>query len=347
MRGWEHVALLGAIATIALLAGQASASDGDVNVAVIDSGIDPDHAAFCEDQIEVWEDLLYGEDEPYDDHGHGTAVASRVGGQDPNGGGSPLGAYPCVDLHVYKVLNEQGTTSTSAVTQAIAKAVQNGADVISISLSGRTPSPLSGYRWASATGYAADNGVLVVSSAGNDGELPPPQDERAAGHGPSELYPGRSSPDALIVGASDGNGERASFSQRNPEMLAPGEDVRVADSSWTWSTKTGSGTSYSTPWVAGVAAKMLAEGAPHDPDWLKWVLLHSASDEVTTPYFDEGYGVLAMDEVEDALAVARGQAPVPPADHRDGEHAVSLALRSGLTAETPSGLLPPLAPRIP
>jgi len=347
MRGWSAGVVLAAVGLLAV-AGAATAADGDADVAVIDSGIDPDHDAFCEDQVEVWRDLVAGEDGPYDDGDHGTMVASRVGGGTYEtslfGTVGPTGAYPCVDLHVYKVAGEDGTATAGTINDAVYKAVENGAEVLVVYFSNGVPYAPGGVSWAGAADHAADERVLVVTSAGNDGELPPPRDASAVGHGPTELYPGRNMPDALIVGASTDDRERADFSQRNPEVLAPGQGVPVAHPDYPTYPVFGSGTSFSAPWVAGAAAQLLDAGAPHDPDWLTWVLLHAASDEPTTPYADEGYGVLHDEEVQDALAVARGQAPVPGPDHRDAEHAASMAVRTGMTLQTPTGLLPPGGP---
>lgn len=353
MRGWVAFAVLLIMGGL-LLAPVASAGSGDVDVAVLDSGINPDHNAFCDGQVEVWEDLVNGRLTPYDDRFHGTATASRVGGQDPAGSGflgSALGANPCVDLHIYKVTNDEGRASFATVTDAIYKAVENGAEVISISLSGSIPFPPASISESGAVDYATDHDVLVVSSAGNDGELSPDDTDpqpgtviEAAGHGPTELYPGRNSADALVVGASTGDGERADFSQRDPEVLSDGSNVWVAHYRDEDGAFRGSGTSYSTPWVAGQAARLLEAGAPQDPGWLKWVLLHSARDDPAKPYANEGYGILDEKRIDQAFKVARGEEPVPGPDHRDAAHLASLGLRTATTGDVPIGLLPPFAP---
>jgi subtilisin family serine protease len=316
-----------------LLAASTAAAGPDVDVAVLDTGIDPAHPAFCDDQVGQWTDLVNGRPAPYDDNGHGTAVASRVGAN------ASYAAFPCVDLHVYKVLDAGGVAPFDRVAEAIRTSVDDGAEVVSLQTTGSIPYPPASAVVADAVDDARDRGVLVVTSAGNRGNLPPPSPASAVGHGPSEAYPGSSSPDALVVGASDGTGNRTEFSQRNPELLADGEDVTVA--AQRGGTVQQSGTSFSTPWMAGAAARLVAAGGPSDPDWLEWVLLHAADGRLVVPYANEGYGAFGAPELSTALAVAIGEGAFPSADHRDAEHAASLGVQMALNGQASPGALHP------
>ena len=107
-----------------------------VAIAVLDTGIDGDHPAFG-DRITKFVDFINGWNETaYDDNGHGTHCAgTAAGGMVSHEGLSvTLGVAPGADLMGVKVLDEAGHGSTSTVLEGIQWAVENGADVISMSL---------------------------------------------------------------------------------------------------------------------------------------------------------------------------------------------------------------------
>lgn len=109
----------------------------DVVVAVIDTGIDGRHVDLDGGKVLAWRDWVNNRPDPYDDHGHGTHVASIVAG---TGEGSPLykGVAPGAALVGLKVLDGNGTGSLSnvaaAVDWAVEKKDQYGIRVISLSL---------------------------------------------------------------------------------------------------------------------------------------------------------------------------------------------------------------------
>lgn len=316
---------LGALLTVVLGLGAAvnpARAAAPVRIAIVDSGILPTHSQFRSGQVVAWRDFVQNRVSPYDDLGHGTAVASRAAGR-------TLGAYPDADLVVAKILNNEDQAAWGNVASAIRWAADQQADVINVSIWSALPSPSShAVNLARAVDYATAQGALVVWIAGNGGLV-----------GPSTLLPGAASPQVLVVGASNSAGAPASFSQRDPEVLAHGQDVSIA-----WNdggVRTGSGTSYAAPWVAGVAARMIAEGAPRDdPDWVKWVLLHSAGDRAQYTYVDEGYGLVDEAATGRAVAVSRGQAPVPGPDSRDAFHLATASARVAQSGSVPVGALP-------
>lgn len=307
---------------LAAFTGGARADTGSLEVAVLDSGIDASHPEFTPGQVVEWRDFVGRDSAPHDDHGHGTAVASRVAG-------ATLGAFPGARLIVGKVLDAQNRlTSWSPLASAIRWATDRGADVINVSIWGTAPQPTNARTISLAVEYARDHDVLVVWIAGNGGTL----------SYPSTTLVGSSSPQALIVGAATSSGDPAPFSQRDPELTAHGQDVVVA---WpNGSFTTGSGTSYAAPWIAGAALRLLADGAPRDPDWLEWVLLHSARDTAAS-YYDEGYGFVGVDEFRAARAIARGERPLPSLDARDLFHIGTTIPRTAQNASLPAGITPP------
>lgn len=320
-------ALLVILILTAPLAAPGGAAEADpIRIALLDTGILPTHSEFRAGQVVAWRDFVNGRPAPYDDHGHGTAVASRAAGR-------TIGAHAAAELIVGKVLDQNNRLADwEPSADAIRWATDAGADVISISLWATGPQPTSNAVLAPAIDYATQRGVLVVWIAGNGGT--------PVVSTPSTVLPGSASPQVLVVGAANEAGVRAPFSQYDPEILAPGWNVRVA-----WADGgiyRGSGTSYAAPWIAGAAARLLAEGAPRDPDWLEWVLLHVASDDEDVTYLHEGYGFVGPAQLEAAAAIARGEAPVPGPDARDAFHAATTAPRVAQSATVPGGMLPPL-----
>lgn len=293
----------------------ARAADDPPLVAVLDSGIDGSHAEFDADQIVGWTDFINGRPEPYDDLGHGTMVASRVGGR-------TVGSYPGVKLLVGKVLDESDSATWGDVGRGIDWAVANGADVVNVSLWSQLPAPFPFYEIDRAIERATDAGVLIVWIAGNGGPAP------------STFLTGAGARDSLVVGAANANGSPASFSQLDPELLATGVYVPVAYNGG--GVGGGSGTSFAAPWVAGAAAQLIADGAPRDPAWLSWVLMHRSTDSPTVTYAQEGYGFLGTTQLAGARAVARGDEPYPSRDGRDDIHTMTESVRALRAGNLPS-----------
>ena len=106
-------------------------------------------------------DYIYNDNNPMDDHGHGTHCASIAAGN-----GLLKGVAPDAKLLAYKVLDYYGSGDDDDIIAGIDRAVADGADVISMSLGG------GGSPWdalSKAVDNAADSGTLVVVAAGNSG----------------------------------------------------------------------------------------------------------------------------------------------------------------------------------
>lgn len=335
MRHLSSLALvLVAPVVLAPLLVPASASPEEVRIALLDSGILLTHPEFAPGQVVAWKDFVNGQPAPYDDEGHGTAVASRAAG-------ATMGAYPGAKLIVGKVLDSGGFAWWANVANGIRWATEQGADVISVSIWSPSLFPTSNLVVANAINDASARGVLVVWIAGNGG-TGSVQGAAVPAELPATVLPGGSSPQALVVGAAYEDGRKVWYSRMDPEILAPGCDVTLALIGNASTSRQGCGTSYAAPWVAGVAARMIAEGAPRDLSWLKWVLCHVARDSLAVTYLDEGYGFVGAAEAAQAYAIARGDAPVPGPDARDGFHAGTAAARVVASGgKMPNGTLPP------
>lgn len=182
--------------------------------------------------------------------GHGTKVAGIIAARPADGTGF-VGLAPEATIIPIQQNDAEGNGDTDSLARSIDYAVQAGADVINISqdtAGAVEPDP----KLEAVVEEALAKGVVVVASAGNDG----------VGGNTKKTYPA-SYEGVLAVAASDRNNERASFSQSGDfvGVAAPGVDIistvprggHCADN----------GTSFSAPYVAGIAALIKAE----HPTW--------------------------------------------------------------------------------
>lgn len=170
---------------------------------------------------------------------HGTMVAGVLGATGNNGIGiSGVNWYS--QILPLQALNDDSYGNSITVSNAIHYAVDQGSDVISISLG----TPLEDPYIREAVEYATDRGVLVVASSGNEGCN-------------CISYPANY-PEVIAVGALDRNNVPASFSNygRNLDILAPGENM--TSSYWTSGNPSNSyasniaGTSFAAPFMSGL-----------------------------------------------------------------------------------------------
>lgn len=214
-----------------------SATTGDpVKVAVVDTGIDlthPDLAA----NIKGGYNAINPTRTANDDNGHGTHVAGIIGALDNTIG--VVGVGPKVDLYAVKVLNRNGSGYLSDIIEGIDWSIQNGIQVINMSLG--TASNVQSFHDAVVRAY--QTGIVVVAAAGNN-------------YGGAVDYPG-AYPEVIAVSATNSSNGIASFSSVGPEvdLAAPGASIFSSYKGSTY--KTLSGTSMASPHVAGAAALVL------------------------------------------------------------------------------------------
>ena len=177
----------------------------------------------------------------WDAHGHGTHCAGVVGAAENDTG--MVGVAPECMLLIGKVLDDTGSGSSRGIAAGIDWAVDNGADVISMSLGGSDED-----EWTqAAVKRARAKGVIVVAAAGNEG----PGDGTIG-------FPG-GYPESICVGATDSDDKVANFSSRGNrlDVAAPGVNVKSCYPGDRFATM--SGTSMATPYVAGCAALYVAD----------------------------------------------------------------------------------------
>ncbi len=213
------------------------------------NGIDDDENGYVDDVHGI--DLIEGDGDPMDDHGHGTHVAGIIAMTPGNGGGVGL-AYGA-DVMCIKAGEADGDFSSSDIARAVKYAVDNGADVINMSFGGEGKSAVV----EAALKDAFDTCVLVAS-AGND-ELPTSEYP-----GGIDIYPAGYS---YVIGvmAADENNSLAYFSNYDYmvgqnceyEMAAPGVNIYSTlpeNRHALWS-----GTSMAAPLVSAAAAIIRSE----------------------------------------------------------------------------------------
>lgn len=278
-------------------------------VAVIDTGLDINHAVFV-DSNAIYKNMAevngvngfdddgngYVDDKNgwnfvnnsgsmYDDADHGTHVAGIV-----VGAGQDIMQVPVRESRVrimpLKFLDGNGSGTTAAAILAIEYAVDNGAKVINNSWGG----PSYSRALHDAYKYAYDNDVVLVTAAGNS--------NYNIGYSQYAMYPaGLDTPSNITVGAATSQDRRASFSNYNNSLVhvfAPGTSIMSTipgshcgdpGNLFYYCLTSLSGTSMASPFVAGLAALAIRE-APHLSAYQIRGVIMSAIDN--SPYLD-GY----------------------------------------------------------
>ena len=188
---------------------------GTVNVAIIDSGIDPAHPELAGSYAGGYH-VIEDTDKPLDDVGHGTHVAGIVAAAHNAYG--VVGVAPGVRLWGLKVVDEAGRGFMEDVIIGLEWVMEKkkelgGRWVVNMSLGG-TESSIAEHE---AFTKAADAGIVMVASSGNTSTAAAP----AAVEFPAAY------PEVIAVGAVNDASVRANFSNGGPELdfVAPG--VRI------------------------------------------------------------------------------------------------------------------------
>ena len=257
-------------------------------------GRDNDGNGLIDDLI-GW-DFVNHNNQPWDDHGHGSHTAGIIAAQSQNALGIS-GIAPNARLMVLKALDGSGHGNGTHIAAAIRYATDKGAQIIQLSLGGEAPTAAE----REAIRAARAKGILIVVAAGN-------QAARIAGDGYESL------PGVLLVGAATPQRARATFSDWGPslDLLAPGVDIlslraRGSDLLWRDSApgyQAGSaivaehyyratGNSFAAPFVSATAALLLGARPDLTAADLRRTLQQSA-DDLGPPGPDQnhGYGLL-------------------------------------------------------
>lgn len=273
-----------------------------VKVAIVDTGIDKDHEDLIANIQGGVNFIAPNSGPPWarvadpdnwnDDNGHGTHVAGIVGAADNEIG--VIGVAPQAYLYGVKVLDKNGSGYVSDVIDGIDWAVENGMNVINMSLG--SSSDVQALHDAVDAAYAS--GILVVAAAGNAGDGDDTTNDVS--------YPAQyDSVVAVAATASDDSTPSWSSEGSEVEVAAPGVDIRS-----TWNDglyKEISGTSMASPHAAGAAALILGTTVPTaydannngswDPAEVRTVLQDTA-DDLGSAGHDNFYGYGLVDAEE-------------------------------------------------
>lgn len=299
-------------------------------VAVVDTGVALDHPDLFDrivkrdDGSVVGINLVDGDLDPSDQHGHGTLVAGVIAAAADNGWGI-AGVAPEARILPVRVLDATGSGRSEDVGRGIRWAVDNGADIVNVSLEAVAPtdgrSRVPGVP-TDAVRYADERGVLVIAAAGNQ-------------PGAASAYPADSP--IILVGAVDRDDRSTSFStvDRRDGFVAPGVEIL---STWCRRTRSGcdvasapygmaEGTSFAAPHVSGVAALLVSAG--YDAAEIRERLAAGAVD-LGEPGPDREHGIGRVDAAASLGAAPRattrtvpdpGPAPSPSPPPADPEPA--------------------------
>ena len=244
-----------------------------VVVAILDTGVDDRHIEL-NDSVIVTKNFVVGNGE--DTNGHGTHVSGIITG---NGVGDVYGNYatgvsPGAGIMVGKVCNDSGCYD-SDIQAGIEWAINNGADIISMSLGGGN---YEGYcdedSLANKSNWAVEQGVVVIAASGNDN---------------SWVSSPACASNVISVGAVDKNDVRASWSNYGEalDFMAPGVSILSTYSCHAPGATGGcsnfhyaswSGTSMAAPHVAGMVALILQANPSLNPAQVKQLLIDTAID---------------------------------------------------------------------
>ena len=293
-----------------------------VIVGVLDTGFKPSHAALNTlDVVDQYDfvnddgDVANEPGDPVRSHNHGTSVWSSMAGYWPGNLVGPAYGASFLLAKTEDVASETPVEEDNWIA-AIEWMEQRGVDLVNTSL--------GYYDWYSyrdmdgdtapitiAADEAVARGVLVITSAGNEDIGQPPPDPDTV---PVYYYIGAPADgDSVIaVGAADGQGQRVSFSSHGPtfderikpDVMALGTGVAAAVAAAGDSTLTigASGTSFSSPLVAGVAALILEAQPGWNPmqvlEALKATADRSNNNVAGEPDNDYGWGYVRGADAE-------------------------------------------------
>jgi len=254
-----------------------------VTVAVVDSGVQANHPDLA-GRVLAGYDFANNDADPSDDNGHGTAVAGVAAAKGNDGIGTAGAAWNVAILPV-KTMSSSGSGSYSAIASGINYSADNGAKIINLSLGGTASSTTL----QSAVSYAWNKGSVLIAAAGNNGTS-------------TTVYPA-AYPNVVAVSATTVSDTLASFSSYGSfvDLSAPGQDITAP---WINSGYvTISGTSFSSPLTAGVAALALSRNPALSNAQIA-SLLTSNTDDLGAAGYDIFFGAGRLNAAKVVAAAA-------------------------------------------
>lgn len=235
----------------------------NINIAVVDSGINYNHELF-KNRIERTK-VDFSTDASGDERdtsGHGTKVAGAIAKSTPSN----------VKLFAYKIFNKnlKGTSSEAVAALSYIKQLKNKPDIINCSFSTGS--------LGTVIDELVDMGVTVVAAAGNDGK---------------EIYQQPAIFDSVItVAATNQYGYAWSSSSYGScvDISAPGVGVYTANFPGNNTYAQFAGTSMATPLVSAAAAYVLMEHRSYTPEQVKQEIIATATPFKKSDCYNDRYG---------------------------------------------------------
>uniref|UniRef100_A0A7C1K1K8 Peptidase S8 n=1 Tax=Caldilinea aerophila TaxID=133453 RepID=A0A7C1K1K8_9CHLR len=258
-------------------------------IAILDTGVNLNHPEFTGRLLPGY-DFINEDNDPSDDHGHGTHVAGIAAAALNNATGAAGICPDCAILPV-KVLDSGNKGTWGTVAAGIYYAVDQGARVINLSLG----ASVSSKTLERAIQYAEEHDVIVVAAAGNSASTMP-------------FYPA-ALPYVIAVGATTDQDVLWPLSNTGEyiDLTAPGHRIYSTFLSPEYAYM--SGTSMATPFVSGLAGLLVS----FNPAWTHDEVLNfitSGADDLGAAGKDEQYGFGRIN-VHRALVAANGGVDVP------------------------------------
>ena len=260
----------------------------DIIVAIVDTGVDLYHPDL-ENQLVWGYDFVNDDFDPMDDCGHGTHCAG-IAAAEANNGIGVAGLSWDAKIMPIKVLNAEGSGGEFDIAHGIIWAAYNGADVVSLSIGGYSPS----YTIKDAIDYAYSGGCLVIAAVGNDNIAQP-------------MYPAAYE-NVIAVSATNKDDGKAYYSNYGSyiDVSAPGGEmsyyhdergilstmptyhVTLNDEGYSEDYDYLQGTSMACPYVAGLAAFALSRSSHLNNEDVKKFIQDYADDLGNSQYFGSG-----------------------------------------------------------
>lgn len=231
-----------------------------------------------------------GSSDPDDIDGHGTHCAGiAMGTGAGDGGGEYRGVAPKAKLLDIKVLENWGAGNSGDVIAGIEWCIEHKAEynirILSMSLGGIWGESDGSDEESQTVNNAVDAGLVVVAGIGNDGDnritSPAAADKAITVGGSDDKNTIDRNDDTLYehtnFGPRQDDGDDDQLDELKPDVVAPGEDIISARANSQTGYTTKSGTSMSTPHVAGVVALMLEANPDLSPEKVK-TILHETSE---------------------------------------------------------------------
>ena len=242
----------------------------EINVAIIDTGIDSDHSMFS-GRIVNGKNFINTSTYPEDDNGHGTHVSGIVCEGTPDN----------VLIMPIKSMNSNGSGSTLTVSNGIQYALNNGADVINMSIGG-----LGSYNEESLCTKriqeAVNSGCAVIAASGNF-------KMNISSCTPANV------PETISVSATNKSNTLATgFSNYGLDVDISAPGVSIVNANKGGATTTRSGTSMSAPHVSAAAANLLSFNPNLTPEQTELLLEYNSTPVSPKKNYPFGKGILNL-----------------------------------------------------